>query len=294
MTPSLIASASSCPATPRQPRPCSTTASNAPSTSVTSRGDTSSGSRSASGSQFQRRRHRSIASHSRRKDIASSRRAATAQYAFGPGLRTPGRIAALPDMKAMCGALRLHRTAACGSARHDGTVRLWNLTKGTADAVMRGHEGDVQSVAYSPDSNVVASAGRDGTVRLWDPKRGLPTKILHQGEAPFHDVAFSPDGWSLAASAPRFRARVADERRAAAGDDPCRGRDHRAARVCSGRPVAGRRRHGPGGACVGLGDRRRASGVAGTPVRLPVWRSRATEHTSRRWGLTASSSSGMP
>lgn len=61
-----------------------------------------------------------------------------------------------------------------------------------------GHEGDVRSVAFSPDGTTVASAGRDSRVILWSVSSGRPLRILEGHSEGVWSVAFEPRGAILA------------------------------------------------------------------------------------------------
>jgi len=79
-------------------------------------------------------------------------------------------------------------------------VRLWNPATNQPTAILHGHTGRVNGVAFSPDGRQPASASFDHTVRLWDPASSQLTSILEGHAEPVRGVAFSPDGRQLASA----------------------------------------------------------------------------------------------
>jgi WD40 repeat protein/basic membrane lipoprotein Med (substrate-binding protein (PBP1-ABC) superfamily) len=106
----------------------------------------------------------------------------------------------------------------------EGEVRVWNPTTreelltlepgeaaelnltGEAERDEGGHNKDVQSTAYNPDGQILATASMDGTVKLWNSARGEQLRTLLVDPNGVHDLAFSPDGrWLAAAGSVRLR-----------------------------------------------------------------------------------------
>lgn len=72
---------------------------------------------------------------------------------------------------------------------------------------LKGHDGTVNSVAFSPDGNLLTTASDDKTVRFWN-LAGEPTDTLLGHTGAVQSVAFSPDGERLLTYAADSTARI--------------------------------------------------------------------------------------
>src|SRR5262245_13993398 len=60
--------------------------------------------------------------------------------------------------------------------------------------VQTGHKYPIQSIAFSPNRNVIASGSFDHTIKLWDAATGRELRALYGHSDAVLSVAFSPDG----------------------------------------------------------------------------------------------------
>ena len=84
-----------------------------------------------------------------------------------------------------------------------GVIDVRDARNGRSVRAFRGHEVDVNFVAFSADGSMLATTGDDGTVKVWEPRTG---KRLHVFKGPGDQVggaSFSPDGARLAATWPQ-------------------------------------------------------------------------------------------
>ena len=81
------------------------------------------------------------------------------------------------------------RTVASGG--EDGTVRLWDPRGRRVMRTLKGHEGEISRVVFTPDGRFLLSSGRDRTVRVWDLRRGKELRSLAHPAA-VHGLALTP------------------------------------------------------------------------------------------------------
>jgi WD40 repeat protein len=108
------------------------------------------------------------------------------------------------------------------TASHDTTIQLWSLSQGKVKqepVLLRQHDNEddtldraghwqtVTALAFSPDSNWLASGSHDQTVRLWNMKvediAQWPILLTAPNEA-IEQLSFTPDGMQLYASSRQF------------------------------------------------------------------------------------------
>jgi WD40 repeat protein len=85
------------------------------------------------------------------------------------------------------------------SAGADETVRIWDATRGTEIAILRGSGsvGVAASAAFSPDGRRVVSAWGDDDVRVWDVASDAQLLLLKGHAAAVNSAEYSPDGKRL-------------------------------------------------------------------------------------------------
>jgi WD40 repeat protein len=77
----------------------------------------------------------------------------------------------------------------------------WWYVSGGPEVTLRGHDGPVYLITFSPDGKILASGGADRVVRLWDLAAGRQRAALTGHTGFIESAAFSPDGRTLATTA---------------------------------------------------------------------------------------------
>jgi WD40 repeat protein len=93
------------------------------------------------------------------------------------------------------------------------TVLLWDVSEMRVRAALKGHQGQVNTLAFTPDSRTLATGGHDGTVRLWDVATGRELSAIDWEIGAVRAVAFAPNGMLAAAAGDRRRIVVWDMER---------------------------------------------------------------------------------
>jgi WD40 repeat protein len=86
------------------------------------------------------------------------------------------------------------------SAGADALVKLWEVAAQKEVKALKGHDGAVTGVVFSPDSESVLSIGFDRHVRQWNVADGTEIKKLGPTPDDLYGIAFSRDGKALVTS----------------------------------------------------------------------------------------------
>ncbi len=81
----------------------------------------------------------------------------------------------------------------------ENTVKVWDVQTGQEVQTLRGHSGEVYTLAFSPDGGGrwVASGGEDSAVKVWDSHAGKLVRSFRGHTGLVSSLAFSPDGRRL-------------------------------------------------------------------------------------------------
>ena len=86
------------------------------------------------------------------------------------------------------------------SSGHDSdfTIKLWSRD-GELLKTLNGHKNNINSICFSPDSQIITSASSDNTIKLWN-KHGELLKTLRGHDYQVFGASFSPDGQMIASA----------------------------------------------------------------------------------------------
>lgn len=100
------------------------------------------------------------------------------------------------------------------TAGDDGKIDVWKPYSGIRIRSIEGYPAPILSLAFSPDSSVLAAGSANGIIRLWDAGGAWSSTLLrgepNDVEAKFTAVTWAPDGTFLASGDAAGRIRIWD------------------------------------------------------------------------------------
>ncbi|MEU3600926.1 helix-turn-helix domain-containing protein [Streptomyces sp. NPDC006798] len=144
-------------------------------------------------------------------DLESVTYAADARTTRVYGIRTGRRDLTHPGPAGPATALRIAPDGLTSATAAGPAVALRDTATGRQRALLTGHRGTVEVLAYSPDSRTLAGAGADGTVILWDTRTGR-VRTPRPADHPAPVTALALNGTTLATATADGTVRLVDTR----------------------------------------------------------------------------------
>src|SRR5262249_39643182 len=91
-------------------------------------------------------------------------------------------------------------------------VQVWDAAAGTVLVELKGNQGSMRSVAFSPDGTQIATGSSNNTATVWDAEKGTALLELKGHTGAVNSVAFSPDGKRIITGSGDRTVRVWDAR----------------------------------------------------------------------------------
>ncbi len=89
-------------------------------------------------------------------------------------------------------------------------VQIYDLPRGGGGTRAAQHRGQIRALAFSPETNLLASASQDGSVIVWDVPTNRPVSVLQAHVGAATAVSFTRDGHRLATAGDDGRVRIWD------------------------------------------------------------------------------------
>lgn len=80
-------------------------------------------------------------------------------------------------------------------AAADATIKIWDARTGKIQHTLEGHMAGISTIAWAPDSRILASGSDDKYIRLWDAITGKDLSVPFEGHHNYiYSLAISPKG----------------------------------------------------------------------------------------------------